>query len=62
MNLPAYWCPICHVPVATATIREVHTGVPGETVHNHRCHVQISGRWRMVDHTVITRQDRAVAA
>lgn len=56
-----FWCPICHVPAATATVREVHTGPPGETIHNHRNHVVIDGRWRMVDHTIVTRQTGGAA-
>lgn len=62
MNLSRYWCPICKVPVASATIRTVHTGPTGETIHNHRCLAFIDGHYRQVDHTVVTRQVGAVAA
>lgn len=54
---PEYWCPICHVPVASVTVRTVHTGPDGEVIHNHHNRALVDGRYKVVHHTVITRQD-----
>lgn len=52
-----YWCPTCRCPVASARVRRVHTGPPGETVHNHRGRIH-DGTERQIDHTVVLAQNR----
>lgn len=55
VELSRFWCPICRVPVASVTVRTVHTGPAGELVRNHHNRVLIAGRYRTVHHTVVAR-------